>query len=66
MNGDPEPLPLNCPKCGKRLRPLRGADPHGNGRPVVWHEYECQEHGPFHFSREVPLTPGRAPRESKT
>jgi hypothetical protein len=57
-------LPLNCPKCGRRMRYLyvRAADRKTIDASAATdadiHVYQCAEHGPFHFSRDIPVRPG--------
>ena len=64
MSGSLADLPLNCPRCGQRMRYLhvRTAD----GRIIDLkiateadiHVYQCAEHGRFHFSRDIPVRAG--------
>jgi hypothetical protein len=64
MSGNLADLPLNCPRCGRRMRYLhvRAAD----GRIIDVaiatdadvHVYQSPEHGPFHFSRDIPVRTG--------
>ncbi len=58
-------LPLNCPRCGKPMRYLRARTPDGNlvaDRDAADYStvyiYSCAEHGPFRFSRDIPVRPG--------
>ena len=56
-------LPLNCPRCGQRLR--FSSVTSKDGRPIDVsaatdtdiHVYECSQDGRFQFSRDMPLKP---------
>jgi len=56
-------LPLNCPRCGQRLRFSHVTSKDGRMIDVVAaidtdiHVYECSQHGRFQFSRDIALKP---------
>jgi hypothetical protein len=57
-------LPLNCPRCGQRMRFLlvetadgRTIDP-TIATDADIHVYRCAVHGRFHFSRDIPVRAG--------
>lgn len=59
-------LPLNCPRCGKPMRYLRARTPDGTlvadseaADVTTVYIYSCGEHGPFRFSRDIPVRPGQ-------
>ncbi len=58
-------LPLNCPRCGQKLRYLRARTAAGEmiadsdaADDTTIYVYHCATHGPFQFSRDIPLRPG--------
>lgn len=58
-------LPLNCPRCGRPMRYLRARTPTGEAvadsegaTASTIYIYQCAEHGPFQFSRDIPVRPG--------
>ena len=60
-------LPLNCPRCGRRMRfvdansPMRltlKTDPPAEPTFFV---FDCSEHGLHHFGPTTPLTAGSPP-----
>jgi hypothetical protein len=56
-------LPLNCPRCGQRLRFSYVTSKDGRKIDVSAatdrdiHMYECWQHERFQFSRDIPLKP---------
>ena len=54
-------LPLNCPKCWRPMRDLHVRAADGTIIDVATatdadvHVDRCAEHGPFHFSRDIPV-----------
>jgi hypothetical protein len=54
-------LPLNCPRCGRRMRYLHVRNTDGSiideaiATDADVHVYLCPEHGRFDFSRDIPL-----------
>ncbi len=59
---DAEPLPLNCPKCGKPLRYLGSEPSSGNGDGFVYRRqfYACPSDGRFEIGRDGFLHPGKS------
>ena len=58
-------LPLNCPKCGRAMRYERARTPEGEtiadlqaANDSTVYVYRCFEHGPFRFSKDIPVRPG--------
>lgn len=59
-----EPFPTDCPECEEPMQYVGARGQIGkDGKPVVYREYKCVTHGPFHFSRETPTPiPGHMPQ----
>ena len=57
-------LPLNCPRCGQRMRFLHARTADGTiidmlvATDADIHVYQCAVHGRFHFSRDIPVRAG--------
>jgi hypothetical protein len=57
-------LPLNCPRCGRRMRYLHVRTADGKiidaatATDADIYVYQCAEDGQFHFSRDIPVRAG--------
>lgn len=54
-----KPLPINCPRCGQRMRTHTSRnEPDATGKPELVYVYMCLQHGFFSFRNSKGLVAG--------